>query len=127
MNLFDGRVTGNRGKQVNVEVAGVGKIAVQHEGAMPTDVSLAVRPEKIRMSKKKPTGKLVAVPGEIAAWAYYGDTSHMFVDTKEGMRIAVTIQNESRDTVDSADVGDSVLAELASRRHIATYRVIHDR
>jgi spermidine/putrescine ABC transporter ATP-binding subunit len=108
VNLFDGKVTGNTGNKVNVEVAGIGKIPVQSDKAMSGDIALAVRPEKIRLSKKKPTGGAVAIPGEIAAWAYYGDTSHMFIDTRDGLRISVTVQNENRDTVETADVGDSV-------------------
>ncbi|MGI9464981.1 MAG: ABC transporter ATP-binding protein, partial [Aestuariivirgaceae bacterium] len=108
VNLFDGKVTGNRGKSINVDVAGVGKLSLPFDGPVPNDISLAVRPEKIRLSKTKPSGKGMMATGRIADWAYYGDTSHMFIETQDGLRISVTIQNENRDTVDSVDVGDSV-------------------
>ena len=58
--------------------------------------------------KTKPTAKGIVTSGKIADWAYYGDTSHMYVETRDNLRIAVTVQNENRSTVESVDVGDTV-------------------
>ena len=108
VNLFEGEVTGARGKAINVQVAGVGKFAVPYDEKASGAISLAVRPEKIRLSKTKPKGAKIAVHGRIADWAYYGDVSHMYIETDAGLRIAVNIQNESRETVDNVDLGDTV-------------------
>ena len=71
------------------------------------EISLAVRPEKIRLSTQ-PSGEPREVAGHIADWAYYGDNSHLFVETADGLRIAVTVQNQSRGTADAMDIGDKV-------------------
>ncbi len=108
VNLFDGTVTGAQGKAVKVDVAGLGSLAIPHDSEASGKVSLAVRPEKIKLSKTKPKAGLIATSGKIADWAYYGNTSHMYIETPDDLRIAVNIQNESRDTVDHVDIGDTV-------------------
>jgi spermidine/putrescine ABC transporter ATP-binding subunit len=108
VNLFDGQVTGARGKAVNVEAAGLGKLAIPHASTATGEVSLAVRPEKIKLSKTKPKAGMISARGKIADWAYYGNTSHMYIETPQGLRIAVNVQNESRKTVESVDMGDTV-------------------
>ena len=108
VNLFDAEVVGARAGGLAAEVKGLGKIAVPFDGEAAGQVALAVRPEKIRLSKKEPRTADVKVKGRIAEWAYYGDNSHMYVDTDGGLRISVTLQNETRSTVDAADVGDTV-------------------
>ncbi len=109
VNLFEGTVTGARGKTVSIDTAGLGKVQVPHAEAADGSVSLAVRPEKVRISKTAPRSKSVmGTKGRIADWAYYGDVSHMFVETEKGLRIGVIIQNETRKTVDAMDVGDIV-------------------
>ncbi|MGI9371102.1 MAG: ABC transporter ATP-binding protein [Hyphomicrobiales bacterium] len=109
VNLFEGEVSGGAGRNVSVETAGLGKVSVPHEGEAQGAVTLAVRPEKVRISKSEPKVKSdVSTNGRIADWAYYGDMSHMFVETDNGLRIGVIIQNETRTTVDTMDVGDQV-------------------
>jgi spermidine/putrescine ABC transporter ATP-binding subunit len=109
VNLFDGAVTGASGKSVSVEATGLGKVSLPHDGEAQGNVTLAVRPEKVRISKSAPTQSAhMSTRGRIADWAYYGDMSHMFVETEKGLRIGVIIQNETRKTVDTMDVGDNV-------------------
>jgi ABC-type Fe3+/spermidine/putrescine transport system ATPase subunit len=109
VNLFDGAVTGASGKSVSVEATGLGKVSLPHDGEAQGNVTLAVRPEKVRISKSAPTqSAYMSTRGRIADWAYYGDMSHMFVETEKGLRIGVIIQNETRKTVDTMDVGDNV-------------------
>ena len=71
-------------------------------------VSIAVRPEKIALSAEDPAGKAFKAQGKIAAWAYYGDVSHMYVDTTEGLRLSVNMQNATRETVHGLDIGHKV-------------------
>jgi spermidine/putrescine ABC transporter ATP-binding subunit len=108
VNLLDGTVTGGRGKSVKVDVAGLGNLTIPHEAEASGSVSLAVRPEKIKLSKTKPKSGTISARGKIADWAYYGDTSHMYIETDDNLRIAVNVQNESRDTVENVDMGDTV-------------------
>ena len=107
VNLFDAQVVGASDSGVRVEIDRVGTLAVPHDGPASGTVSVAVRPEKIRLSREAPSGD-ASVRGRIADWAYYGDNSHMFVETEDGLRLAVTVQNETRRTVDAVDTGDEV-------------------
>ncbi len=50
----------------------------------------------------------LSVQGTITDWAYYGDTSHIYVETGGGLRLSVNIQNATRRTIETADVGDTV-------------------
>lgn len=109
VNLLDGTVIGAQGKSVTVEVVGIGKVLVPHDGDAQGSVSLAVRPEKIRVSKNAPNAEgLITTQGRIVDWAYYGDVSNMFIETGAGMRLVATMQNETRATVDSMNIDDTV-------------------
>ncbi len=109
VNLFDGRVSGLEAGKLAVETAALGRVCLAHEGAAQSQVSLAIRPEKIRISKASPqTEGQITMRGRIVDWAYYGDSSHMFVETGEAMRLGVVVQHDTRDAVDSLDIGDDV-------------------
>lgn len=109
VNLIEGEVAGAKGKSVTVNTVEFGKVQIPCEGNAEGKVTLAVRPEKVRISKTAPKSKtIIGTEGRIADWAYYGDMSHMFVETKDGLRLGVVIQNETRKTVDAVDIGDNV-------------------
>lgn len=109
VNLLDGQVTGSRGKNVAVEVEGIGKLQIPHSGNAQGNVSLAVRPEKLKISKLPPTSKgMISASGIIKDWAYYGDCSTMYIDTETGQRLVATVQNDTRDMVSTLDIGDEV-------------------
>jgi spermidine/putrescine ABC transporter ATP-binding subunit len=109
INLLDGTVSGAQGKSVSVDVAGIGKVLVPHSGEAQGQVSLAVRPEKIRVSSTAPNSDgLIAAQGRIVDWAYYGKVSNLFIETDAGLRLVATLQNETRTTVDSMNINDKV-------------------
>ncbi len=107
VNLFDAQVVSARTGRVALDITGIGRADVPHDGSAQGAVSVAVRPEKIRMGTIQPDTTL-RTHGTIADWAYYGDTSHLYVTTETGLRVAVNVQNVTRQTVDSADIGDEV-------------------
>ena len=107
VNLLDGQVTGATDQGVTVDVAHLGRMTIPHSGHAQGGVSLAVRPEKIRMTANRPDSSLL-VQGRIVDWAYYGDASHIRVQPASGPPMSVTVQNETRSTIESGDVGDQV-------------------
>ena len=107
VNLLDGQVTGAADQGVTVDVTHLGKVTVPHSGHAQGQVSLAVRPEKIRMTVARPDSGLL-VQGRIVDWAYYGDTSHIRVQLASGPPMSVTVQNDTRSTIENGDVGDQV-------------------
>ena len=61
------------------------------------NVAIAVRPEKLKISKTEPkTAGLIKVTGKVRDVAYYGDTSHIVVSIKGGPDLQVNVQNDSR-------------------------------
>ncbi|MEM9139881.1 MAG: ABC transporter ATP-binding protein [Pseudomonadota bacterium] len=108
VNLLDAQVTGAGTGGVSVEIARIGRAEIPHTGPAEGAVTLAVRPEKIRMTSTAPDAAM-KVQGRITDWAYYGDTSHIYVQPADGPRLSVTVQNQTRTTVESgADIGDDV-------------------
>jgi spermidine/putrescine transport system ATP-binding protein/putrescine transport system ATP-binding protein len=114
VNLLDGKVAGRADGAVRLDIKGLGKIAIPCEGPVPKTVTVALRPEKIAVSKRPPRARTrVVTRGRIFEWAYYGDMSYMYVDTEGGLRLAVNIQNAARTTVDEIDIGDEVWLSFA--------------
>ena len=67
-------------------------------------ISIAIRPEKLKVSKTEPkSAKLVKLQGSVRDVAYYGDTSHLVIGGKNDLDLSVTVQNDSR-------TGEGVLA-----------------
>ena len=89
-------------------------------------LTLAIRPEKIRISRAGEHAGAgsdlfggqdradVRLTGRIAEWAYYGGISHMIVEATlpqsgEVRRISVVFQNAAKETVEAFDIGDAVV------------------
>lgn len=106
VNLFDGTVAGKRGKQLSIDVEGIGSVKVDHDGDAQGQVALAIRPEKLKLSPKKPTGAGTKIQGRVVNLAYYGNTSHVFLETDSGIALTANVQNDSRDVSEAIDVGD---------------------
>ena len=120
VNLFESRVLGANGRTLAVEVGELGALEVPHEKAGPREgaaIALAVRPEKLTISTAPPDGDgraRLAVAARVTNWAYYGDTSHMYVRTEKGLELNVNIQNTTRDTAENLNVGDAVWVSWAA-------------
>lgn len=107
VNLLDGTVGSATGKQVTINVDGVGQLKAPLEGDAPSgSVAVAIRPEKLKLSSRKPTGDGVKVQGRVVNLAYYGNASHVFLETDSGLPMTVNVQNDTRDFEGAIDVGD---------------------
>jgi len=81
---------------VKVNVPALGEFELH--GQATGKVALAVRPEKIFVSEKKPEGAdLVVTRGKVGEVAYYGSFSNVFFDIGVGAPILADIGNVSRD------------------------------
>ena len=117
MNLFEGKVAGLDGGRLLVEVAGLGRLALDGPGVggpgaggqgASGEIGIAVRPEKVRLGPERPSGDQVALHGRVSEIAYYGDSSHVFVTDDDGRSITVNLQNEARRTETPVVVGDQL-------------------
>ena len=109
INLIEGDVSGSNKGNLTISTQQLGKVSLPFEGDATGKVCLAIRPEKISISKKASKSKpRISTKGKIVDWAYFGDNSHMIVANENGQKIGVVIQNTNRGSVDSFDIGDQV-------------------
>ncbi len=97
VNLIDATVLGQKGRSISCDAKGLGKIEIASDKAVGSSVSIAVRPEKLRISKGRPENKsVVKLEGTVRDVAYYGDTSHVVIEGKDGLNLSVNVQNDTR-------------------------------
>ncbi len=108
VNLLEGRVGARSNGTIGVHVDGIGRLDLAGDGSIPDAVMLAVRPEKLKLSPGEPAGTAIKVRGRVVNVAYYGNTSHVFVETDSGIALTANVQNQSRDVVSTVDIGDAV-------------------
>ncbi|HSS66424.1 MAG TPA: ABC transporter ATP-binding protein [Gammaproteobacteria bacterium] len=96
MNLFQGRVTRGANDNSEVDVEGLGAVRLPPGRSLSGEIGIAVRPEKVKVSAERPQSEAVAFEARLDNIAYHGSESHLFLTTDGGVRIAVTLQNDSR-------------------------------
>ena len=108
VNMLEAKVAGQSGGDLVVEVQGMGRVAVPHDGAATGDIGIAVRPEKTMLSAEKPDGSRIALKGKVSDVAYYGNESHILLDTGTGVQFTSTVQNDARRADSSVAIGDEL-------------------
>ncbi len=102
VNLFRGNVIEDASDHIRIDSAEAGCILYIDHGVNNakegTRVSVAVRPEKIRISRDKPEQEDNVTFGAIAEVAYMGSLSIYRIQLKSGPMIQVTQPNLDRDT-----------------------------
>jgi ABC-type Fe3+/spermidine/putrescine transport system ATPase subunit len=97
VNLIDAAITSKKGKTVNCDAKGVGRFALTTDKECGKTATIAIRPEKLKLSADEPKGKdVVKAKVTIRDVAYYGDTSHVVADTGSGQHLEINVQNDSR-------------------------------
>jgi spermidine/putrescine ABC transporter ATP-binding subunit len=105
MNFFDARVAELKGDRADIEAAGIGRFdcpAPERALHAGEDLVVAIRPEKLHLSRTEPAAGLRRIQGRIHAEAYLGDRSHFYVDI-DGLErpVAVAEQNIEEDLADA--------------------------
>ncbi|MBE9555031.1 MAG: ABC transporter ATP-binding protein [Proteobacteria bacterium] len=108
VNMLEAKVAGQSGGDLVVEVNGMGRVAVPHDGAAAGDIGIAVRPEKTMLSAEKPGEGVIALKGKVSDVAYYGNESHILLDTDTGVQFTSTVQNDARRVESSVAIGDDL-------------------
>ncbi len=107
MNLFPARVLGPGNPGTRLEAAGLGAFELPDRAPAGTEVGLAVRPEKVRISREAPAAGLIAARGRVAQVAYFGDYSHVAVETAPDVRITCYRTHRSRRDPDALVEGEA--------------------
>ena len=114
VNMFEGRVKCREQDTVRIEGADGGEIVVENAGDAEAgnDVAFAIRPEKIRVSSKKPAAGN-AMQGEIYDIAYLGDMTVYHVKLDDGQVVKASALNVSRVTEDPLSWNDKAWISFA--------------
>ena len=96
VNLLDASILKQKGKTLSCDTKVLGKFDIDTDKMCGSAATIAIRPEKLKLTSKKPIDvKLVCKPATIKDVAYYGDTSHVIADV-DGEMLEVNVQNDSR-------------------------------
>ena len=98
-------ITGASGAQIRVENAG--------DATAGSTVAFAIRPEKIKVSSKKPDGAANVMEGEIYDLAYLGDMTVYHVRLVDGQVVKASALNSSRITEDPLSWNDKAWISFA--------------
>jgi putrescine transport system ATP-binding protein len=99
VNLFDGRLIEDEPDYVRVQCADLPtSVLVDHGISAPPDAPLwvAVRPEKINLSRQAPTAADNWARGVIREIAYLGEMSVFLVRLESGREVRATLANNTR-------------------------------
>jgi spermidine/putrescine ABC transporter ATP-binding subunit len=109
INLLEAEVAGVENGRLLVEIKGEGRqIKVPYEGEAQGEIGMAIRPEKLRLSMEEPAGEAIKLPVKITNMVYYGNTSHIYVETARGLRLTVDFRNEARAAEPSIIIGNEM-------------------
>jgi putrescine transport system ATP-binding protein len=109
VNLFDGKLSVDQPDRCAVKTA-IGEIHVGHgvSGALNMPVAIAVRPEKIEISKEKPSVDHNLFAGKVKEIAYFGSYNTFIVKASDGSRVKITEANTSRHELSNITWEDDV-------------------
>lgn len=121
INLFEGAITeGSAAGDLFVESPEAGatlRLDSSETYAPGTDVHVAVRPEKIELSRERPAQEENRCRGKVVEVAYQGSLSVYRIELPTGKIARVTMPNHARTTERNVDWGDEVW--LCWERHAA--------
>ena len=112
VNLMDGRVTEDKPGHRVIECGGFSHRVAQAgaAAAIGSAVSVALRPEKIRLARAEPPGPHNRVHGVVQDLSYFGATSVYHLRLDNGQVIKISAVNSDRRGADRLAAGDAAWA-----------------
>ena len=109
VNMFDGRLSIDEVDRC-AAVTPIGVIHVGHgvSGTLNMPVAIAVRPEKIEISKNRPNVAFNLFAGKVKEIAYFGSYNTYIVVASDGSRVRITEANTSRHDLSNITWEDDV-------------------
>jgi putrescine transport system ATP-binding protein len=119
VNLMDGTVEADEPDHVIIECADC-RHYVGHgiTGTPGMAVTVALRPEKIHLSRRKPDEDFNTAQGTIKEMAYFGSYTVYHLQLASGARLKVSMANVQRHRDDEFTWGDSVWAHWSRSAHV---------
>ena len=102
INMFEGKIAGRNGNGTAIAGNSGLTIHTSNAGEVPegTEVAFAIRPEKIKVSSKKPESGDNVLEGEVYDIAYLGDMTIFHVKLGDGLVVKASSLNATRATED---------------------------
>jgi putrescine transport system ATP-binding protein len=109
VNLFEGRLSIDEHDHC-AATTGIGEIHVGHgvTGTLNMAMAIAVRPEKIEISKKRPDVSTNLFTGKVKEIAYFGSYNTYIVVATDGSRVKITEANTSHQDLSDITWEDDV-------------------
>jgi putrescine transport system ATP-binding protein len=109
VNLFEGKLSVDEPDRCAVTTA-IGEVRVGHgvSGALNMPVAIAVRPEKIEISKQRPARDHNLFSGKVKEIAYFGAHNTYIVVATDGSRVKITEANTARHDLSDITWDDEV-------------------
>ncbi len=109
VNLFDGRLQTDAVDHC-VAMTGIGEIHIRHgaSGLLNTPVTIAVRPEKMKISKDRPSVDKNLFAGWVKEIAYFGAYNTYIVIASDGSRVKISQANTSHQNLSNITWNDPV-------------------
>jgi putrescine transport system ATP-binding protein len=119
VNVFEGRLSVDEVDRC-AAVTGIGEIHVGHgvSGTLNMPVGIAVRPEKIEISKVRPAVDVNVFTGKVKEIAYFGSYNTFIVVATDGTRVKITEANTSRQDLSDITWEDDVFFWWGNRSGI---------
>ncbi len=109
VNMFDATVLSQKGRALACDAKGLGKVEIPTDKQCSGKVTIAVRPEKIELSKARPTEKgAISAAATVRDVAYYGDWSELVTELADGSHVSINVQNDRREVGAGAKRGDKL-------------------
>jgi putrescine transport system ATP-binding protein len=116
VNMLEGTVSSRTEKGIVIKGASGAEIAVENAGSTDTGatVAFAIRPEKIKVSSKRPPDTVTnAMEGEVWDLAYLGDMTVYHIKLDDGQVVKASALNSARVTDDPLTWSDRAWISFA--------------
>jgi putrescine transport system ATP-binding protein len=119
VNLMEGTLSVDEPDHVIIDCADC-KHYVGHgiTGSVGMPVTVALRPEKIHLSRKEPTESFNAVSGTVKEMSYFGSFSVFHLQLASGALLKVSLSNTQRHRDDEFTWGDVLWAHWSRSSHV---------
>jgi putrescine transport system ATP-binding protein len=119
VNLMDGTLSVDEPDHVIIDCADC-KHYVGHgiTGSVGMPVTVALRPEKIHLSRKQPAESFNAVSGTVKEMSYFGSFSVFHLQLASGALLKVSLSNTQRHRDDEFTWGDVLWAHWSRSAHV---------
>ena len=102
-NIFRGQIIGRDNGKFQIDAEGLGRVDLPDDGKGDGDIEIAVRPEKIGLTRDPPSDHRLTIPCRVVQHAYFGDKSHVYVETDTGQRIICQSQSGANLSIEPGD------------------------